>query len=516
MALRFLFPTMVRLLLGAVVALGIAAGPAARADDISAAGRGVVRIVTIATAEGEVVGFGHGSGFAVAPNRIITNAHVVELAARYPANVVIGVVPSEGDKSFQGKLIAYDAQRDLAMIEFKGAKLPPLTLFSGPVQEGDAVIALGYPGNVDLATAQSAADFIKPLLPVRTQGGFAGRRVMTGVQVLLHTASIARGNSGGPLLDKCGRVIGVNSALTKAEDGDSTFGFAIADTELMAFLSQAKQPIATVALPCTSIEDKLRLDREAASAAADAQVAATQAADSKATLEREAAMDKARALLERRIEDFIAVAAILLVLGALAIGGAGMLEMRQKRRAAIWVVVLGVALFIASAIVFFARPAGTVTLPAAATSTTAATADPGYGRYACHIVPERSRINVSNPQDVSFGYGKDGCVDGRTQFAENGKKWERVLVPDDQQTVSVLQYDSAQHTYTESRYFLTAQQMAEARRLRGPASADTAAPQRCSAGEPERQKLASQQSAIIGTLPPQPDEWLVYECAKAP
>ncbi|MCH3002760.1 hypothetical protein K3W91_14770, partial [Listeria monocytogenes] len=77
-------------------------GPA-RADDISATGRGVVRVVTIAIVEDEVVGFGHGSGFAVAPNRIVTNAHVVELLTRYPGNVVIGIVPSEGSKSYQGK-----------------------------------------------------------------------------------------------------------------------------------------------------------------------------------------------------------------------------------------------------------------------------------------------------------------------------------------------------------------------------------------------------------------------------
>ena len=54
----------------------------ARADDISAAGRGVVRVVVVAFEDGEVSDFGHGSGFAVAANRIVTNAHVVALAAQ--------------------------------------------------------------------------------------------------------------------------------------------------------------------------------------------------------------------------------------------------------------------------------------------------------------------------------------------------------------------------------------------------------------------------------------------------
>ena len=48
----------------------------ARADDISTAGRSVVRVVVFTVEDGEVVGFGHGSGFAIAPNRIVTNAHV--------------------------------------------------------------------------------------------------------------------------------------------------------------------------------------------------------------------------------------------------------------------------------------------------------------------------------------------------------------------------------------------------------------------------------------------------------
>ena len=256
------FAKAVRYFWALLATLLLATAPA-RADDISATARGVVRVVTIAMVDNQVVGFGHGSGFAVAPNRIVTNAHVVELAARYPDNVVIGVVPSEGAKSYQGKVIAIDAARDLALIEFTGVSVPPVAIYSGPVDEGSLVTALGYPGNVDLATAQSAADYIHPLTPIRSEGVFSGRRVMSNVQVLLHTAGIARGNSGGPLLDPCGRVLGVNSAITRGEDGDSSFGFAIADSELTSFLASAKQPYAAVGLPCTSIADRMKQDSDA-------------------------------------------------------------------------------------------------------------------------------------------------------------------------------------------------------------------------------------------------------------
>ncbi len=309
----------------------------AQADDISATGRGVVRIVTIAVVDNEVVGFGHGSGFAVAPNRVVTNAHVVDLAKRYPANVVVGIVPSEGDKSYEGKVIAYDAARDLALIEFTGAPLPPVALYTGPVDEGNVVTALGYPGNVDVATARSAVDYIRPLTPIRSEGVFSGRRAMSGVEVLLHTASIARGNSGGPLLDQCGRVIGINSALTKSEDGDASFGFAIANSELAAFLGQAKQPYAAVGTPCTSIADRLKQDSEADAKANAAAEATRRDAAAKAALAHEEALARARVEAQRGRENVIAIAAVLLVLGALAIGGAGLLESRGKRRGAIWV-----------------------------------------------------------------------------------------------------------------------------------------------------------------------------------
>ncbi|OYY88517.1 MAG: trypsin [Sphingomonas sp. 28-66-16] len=499
---------MTRWLLALFLMVGLSAP--ARADDISAAGRGVVRIVTIASADSEVVGFGHGSGIAIAPNRVVTNAHVVELAARYPANVVIGVVPSEGTKSYQGKLIAYDAQRDLALIEFTGTRLPPLTLFSGGVDDGEAVIALGYPGNVDVATAQSAADFIKPLGPVRSQGGFAGRRSLTGIQVLLHTAGIARGNSGGPLLDQCGRVIGVNSAITKAEEGDASFGFAIANSELVAFLNEAKQPFASTGVPCTSIDERLRQDREAASAASEARDAQSRADAARAAEARATALDAARLAGERRRENYIALAAVLLVAGALAIGGAALLETRSRRREAIGAAALGGVLFIASAVVFFIRPFDVVLPETAASPSPAPTAAARFGKMLCRVAPERSRINLSTPKDVTIDWERDGCMNGRTQYAENGSKWDRILVPNEDQTVSILEYDAAAQTYTDSRYYLTASQMEQARKLRSAVKFKA-----CTTSEAERLALQQQQIAIRDALPPRPDEWLVYRCTPA-
>ncbi|WP_380788009.1 S1C family serine protease [Sphingomonas sp. R86521] len=497
----------VRLLLLLAVLLGLAAP--ASADDISAAGRGVVRIVTIAVVDGQVVGFGHGSGFAITPNRIVTNAHVVDLAERYPDNVVIGVVPSEGDKSYTGRVIAYDSQADLALIEFTGARLPPAALYTGPVTEGDPVVSLGFPGNVDLATARSAADYIKPMSPVRSEGVFSGRRTLTNVEVLLHTASIARGNSGGPLLDRCGRVIGVNSAITRGEEGDATFGFAIADTELSSFLREAKQPYASVGTPCTSIEDRLRQDSDADARAVTDAASARRDAATQAGLLREAALEKARATAQHSRENVMAVAVLLLVAGALAIGGAGLFETRNERRRGVWALGGGLFGVVAGITVFVLRPSGEIDLPAAPAAQAAIVANAALGKLVCRLVPERSRLTVSSSEDVPLTWGKGGCMNGKTQYVPTAGRWERVLVPDGEQAVSVLAFDPATRTYANTRYLMSAAGMAAARTARGEVT------KTCTGDEAALARLGAAQAAVRATLPPLPNEKLVYSCSSA-
>ncbi|MGP7794635.1 S1C family serine protease [Sphingomonas sp. CLY1604] len=485
------------------------AGPAL-ADDIGATARGVVRVVTIAVVDGQVVGFGHGSGVAIAPNRIVTNAHVVDLAERYPDNVVVGVVPSEGDKSYQGRVIAYDSHADLALIEFTGATLPPATLYTGPVSEGDPVVALGYPGNVDLATARSAADYIRPTSPVRSEGVFSGRRSLTGVEVLLHTANIARGNSGGPLLDRCGRVIGINSAITRGEDGDSPFGFAIADTQLAAFLREARQPFGTVGTPCTSIEERLREDGEAeARARADA-LGRQRDAAAQATALRDAALSRARDAAQTRRENVMAIAGVLLVLGALGVGGAGLLESRGRRRHALWAASAGGLGMVVAVIVFVLRPSGEPELPPAASVTRQAVPNAPLGKLVCVFQPDSSRVTVSSTGDVPLRWGRSGCADGRVQYRPAGETWERISVPQDEQTVSVKVFDPVTRRYTDTRYMLGAQAMRQLRDLAGKPAAD-----RCSIDPATIDRLAQGQAAIRAALPPLPNEKLVYACRPA-
>ncbi len=480
----------------------------ARADDISAAGRGVVRVVVVAFEDGQVSDFGHGSGFAVAPNRVVTNAHVVALAAQAQdgkdgSNVEVGIVPSEGNQGYRARIIAVDPARDLALLEMEQASLPPIPLYIGPLVDGVPVAALGYPGNVDLATARSVDDYITPLPPTRSVGIFSNVRPINGITTLLHTANIARGHSGGPLLDQCGRVLGVNTLITRNEEGDAPFAFAVGNRELTIFLRQARQPFQSVATECVSMADRLRQDREATEDEERARQAELAAREQQSR-------ERALARVEETRETRLAVAVLLLVLSLLAFGGAGIALVKDRQRPAMILGGAGLALLIGAVIVFFSRPsrdeaqAEPVSGPAAAAD---APATRFAGRNSCELVAERSRVTVSSTGPVPLQWNESGCVNQRTQYARNGEVWTRILVPDAEQAVSVLEFRPASGEYVVTRYLLDGSAMARVRALRR--DVDIKA---CTADQEARTILADQQREIGAMLPQLPNERLVYRC----
>jgi V8-like Glu-specific endopeptidase len=496
-----------RRLLLLLLALVAFAAPA-RADDISVAGRSVVRVVVIAFQEGEVVDFGHGSGFAVAPNRIVTNAHVVQIAGDVPKDMMtIGVVPSEGAQAYRAHIVRVDPARDLALLELDEGSLPPISLYTGPIDDGSPVAALGYPGNVDLATARSADDYITPLPPTRSVGIFSNVRPINGITTLLHTANIARGHSGGPLLDPCGRVLGVNTLITRNEEGDSPFAFAVANRELTAFLRDAHQPFQAVATECVSMTERLREDQNRSAAE-------LQRREAEAAARAARSRERSLAEIQESRENRIGIAVLLLVLSLLAFGSGGILWIKNRQRPAIILGGSGVVLLLVSVVVFFTRPslagAEAARAQAANLGTTPAAAATLAGHNVCRLVPERSRITVSSTEDVPLDWTDTGCVNQRTQYARNGDIWSRVLVPGSEQAVSVLEVKPASGEYVVTRYLLDAQAMERVRALRR--NVDVKA---CTADPEARTVLADQLRDIGALLPRLPNERLVYRCERA-
>lgn len=514
----------------AFIAILIAAlaGPVAFADpaDIAAASRSVVRVVIIESDGDRARLITHGTGFAVTPNLIVTNAHVVD-QLRGDDSLIAGVVPAEGRNGYPAKLVAYSPGNDLALLRIEGGgSITPITLFPAAPADGAEVYAVGYPGNVDLAQGLSMADLVTPQEAVKTRGYLSGGRSSRSFDTLLHTAPLGSGNSGGPLLDSCGRVIGVNSFGTISDNGtDSSFFFAISMRELAAFLRKANVDVRTSGLPCRSIADLNRAEAELA-AGEGARLAAENAARAEAA---EHALDAARreaeiAVLSER-DNGLALAALLLV-GALGAGGWGMVQASKRRGRFQRKHVVGAsALLVSAIIVWFLRPPLTsiesrarelMEQPTESASgaelerpgnTAMTQANSGTGKLICVLDPQRSRVTVSDITDVPIEWAESGCMNGKTQYGIAQDGWSRILVPNGEEAVSVNSYDPARRTYTVERFLVDLETMTAARAERAKLNAPA-----CGAGDDAARQFGQNQQAIKALLPPEPNERMRYNC----
>ncbi|MEM8917762.1 MAG: trypsin-like peptidase domain-containing protein [Pseudomonadota bacterium] len=503
------------LLVAGLFSVPVQADPA----DIQAASRSVVRVVLAATDGDKVAFVGHGSGFAVTPDKIVTNAHVVEIARREPT-VVIGIIPSQGGKSFGGKVIAYSPGNDLALIQVQdGGRIPTMTVFSGPVADGASVVAVGYPSSVDRAQGLDLDDLINPMSPVKTRGSVSGGRSTREFDTILHTAPIASGNSGGPLIDNCGRVLGANSFGSLSDGNDAEFGFAVSNREIMAFLRKAGVAANATSTPCRSSAEISR-EEQAREFAARAKVEAARQAEA---AEREALEESLRISISQDIiverENQMALAALMLFLSLIALGGAAWLLMQQKINPAKAAAVGAGLLFLGAILVFIARPSFSEIEDRVAVamkeempdgseeSPQASKAEPG--KYMCRLNPDRSRITVSQLDEVPFEWSEGGCVNGRTQYAPDSGRWSRIFVPNEEQTVTISSFDPDRAEYTTERYLLDLMTMTRARDIR-----QKYGNKACTSDAQVLSDIEDMVRAIRVELPGQANERLVYECDK--
>ena len=151
-----------------------------------------------------------GSGFFISKDGlIVTNAHVVQNAS------TIRVILTDGRERI-GKIVGIDAQTDLALLAIEREETPFLEFARRPAQVGDRVYAIGNGFGLpnSLTTGIVSALHRAPN--------------MLRIEDFIQTDSaINVGNSGGPLINRDGRVIGVNSALIGINGGNNGVGFAI-------------------------------------------------------------------------------------------------------------------------------------------------------------------------------------------------------------------------------------------------------------------------------------------------
>jgi S1-C subfamily serine protease len=206
----------------------IAANPSLTNEELTnirvyeGASRGVVNILTRTVSYDRFFmlpspGEGAGSGSVLdKQGHILTNYHVVEDASK-----ILVTLPG-GKDSYEGELIGTDPENDIAVLKIDA---PPEELYPVPIgisdnlQVGQRVYTLGNPFGLEGTLTTGIISNLNRTLPSRT-----GREMKSIIQT---DAAMNPGNSGGPLLDTGGRMIGMNVAIATKSGQSAGLGFAI-------------------------------------------------------------------------------------------------------------------------------------------------------------------------------------------------------------------------------------------------------------------------------------------------
>lgn len=172
--------------------------------------------------EEEEVPRGVGSGFIISPDGyVMTNAHVVEGADEV-------YVTLTDKREFKAKIIGSDKRTDVALVKIEGSNLPRLTMGdSDKIRVGEWVIAIGSPFGLDNTV---------------TAGIVSAKARDTGEYLPLIQTDVAvnPGNSGGPLINMRGEVIGINSQIYSRSGGYMGISFAVPIDEAMRVADQLR------------------------------------------------------------------------------------------------------------------------------------------------------------------------------------------------------------------------------------------------------------------------------------
>jgi S1-C subfamily serine protease len=176
------------------------------ADPVVAATRpSVLKIRGVAQSCQKVL---EGSGFVVSPNRVMSNAHVVAGSD--------SVTVEANGQTFDASVVSYDPSADISILDVPGLPSTPLQFDMTEARTGTDSLVMGYPGGGDF---QATPARIREIIQLNGPDIYHTTTVTREVYTIRGT--VRQGNSGGPLVDRDGKVLGVvfGAAVDDADTG---------------------------------------------------------------------------------------------------------------------------------------------------------------------------------------------------------------------------------------------------------------------------------------------------------
>ena len=188
---------------------------------------------------------GMGSGFIInEEGYILTNYHVIDGAKE------VTVTLSDG-REVTASVVNYDSDKDIAMIKInEEVKVPGVVELgdSDALQPGEEVVAIGNPLSKELSSTLTKGIISALNRNVETQSGVSTNLIQTDT-------AINAGNSGGPLINTKGQVIGINTL--KASDGAEGIGFAIPINDVKEKIDSLSKPILNLGVSVRVVDETL-------------------------------------------------------------------------------------------------------------------------------------------------------------------------------------------------------------------------------------------------------------------
>ncbi len=219
--------------------------------------KSVVRVITVKADDT----FGSGTGFVInnGPN-VVTNYHVIEGGHR-----ILVADGSTAEEDLKEAVVKWSSEeKDLAVLQVTDLEpRPALSLSSAEPNKGSQVYAIGFPGAADLLTDEVSTESSVTTGSVSRMFDAAWEQNRPLFRIVQHSSEINSGNSGGPLVNACGQVVGINTIKTSLaaslRSGEIISGvfFASHASSLIEALTAQNIPFQNVNKPCTASDSAM-------------------------------------------------------------------------------------------------------------------------------------------------------------------------------------------------------------------------------------------------------------------